>query len=282
MIRLYNIDHFDLEQTFLCGQAFRWEKDENGVFWGVVANHAAKAYYHDPKTIYIESSNPDLVYWSNYLNFSCDYNKVEANLSKDPLMKPCLEAGQGIRILRQDLWETIVSFIISANNNIPRIKKIIDKLCRLYGEKIEFDGKTFYGFPAPETLAVLETSDLAEIKAGFRDKYILDAAKKVVSGEVNLNQIPRMNNKAAKAELMKINGVGTKVADCVLLFSVGRHNIFPLDVWTKRIISELYGIDEKSAAEFVYEKFGHNQGPAQQYLYYYYAVLENDLKKDVI
>lgn len=282
MIRLYNIDHFDLEQTFLCGQAFRWEKDENGVFWGVVANHAAKAYYHDPKTIYIESSNPDLVYWSHYLNFSCDYNKVEANLSKDPIMVPCIKAGQGIRILRQDLWETIVSFIISANNNIPRIKKIIDKLCRLYGEKIEFDGKTFYGFPTPETLAGLQLSDLAEIKAGFRDKYILDAAKKVVSGKVNLNQIPRMNNKAAKAELMKINGVGTKVADCVLLFSVGRHNIFPLDVWTKRIISELYGIDEKSAAEFVYEKFGHNQGPAQQYLYYYYAVLGNDMKKDVI
>lgn len=278
MIRLYNIDHFDLEQTFLCGQAFRWEKDEDGVFYGVVANHAAKAYYYDPKTIYIESTNPDLVYWSHYLNFSCDYNKAEGNLSKDSLMVPCIRAGQGIRILRQDLWETIVSFIISANNNIPRIKKIINKLCMLYGEKIEFDGKTFYGFPTAEVLAKLELADLAEIKAGFRDKYILDAAQKVVSGEVNLNQIPRLNNKAAKAELMKIKGVGTKVADCVLLFSVGRHNIFPLDVWTKRIVSELYGIEGKAVPDFVLEKFGHNAGIAQQYLYYYYAVLGNDLK----
>ncbi|MBR5614593.1 MAG: DNA glycosylase [Clostridia bacterium] len=282
MIRLYNIDHFNLEETFLCGQCFRWEKDENGVFYGVVANHAAKAYYHDPKTIYIESSNPDLVYWSNYLNFSCDYNKVEKKLSEEEILRPCIEAGRGIRILRQDLWETIVSFIISANNNIPRIKKIINKLCELYGDKIEFDGKVFYGFPSPETLAVLEPEDLSEIRAGFRDKYIIDAAKKVVSGEVNLNQIPRLNNKAAKAELMKIKGIGTKVAECVLLFSVGRHNIFPLDVWTKRIVTELYNIDEKSVPEFVHQKFGQNAGVAQQYLYYYYAVVKNKLNAEAI
>lgn len=282
MIRLYNIDHFNLDDTFLCGQCFRWEKDKNGVFYGVVANYAAKAYYYDPKTIYIESTNPDLVYWSNYLNFSCDYNKAEKKLSEEEMLRPCIEAGHGIRILRQDLWETIVSFIISANNNIPRIKKIINKLCELYGDKIEFDGKIFYGFPSPETLSVLKPEDLAEIKAGFRDKYIVDAAKKVVSGEVDLNRIPRLNNNAAKAELMKINGVGAKVADCVLLFSVGRHNVFPLDVWTKRIIRDLYDIDEKSISEFVREKFGHNAGIAQQYLYYYYAVIKNKLDTEAI
>lgn len=282
MIRLYNIDHFDLDQTFLCGQCFRWEKDENGVFYGVVANHAVKAYYHDPKTIYIESSNPDLVFWSNYLNFSCDYNKVEKNLSSDEILLPCINAGRGIRILRQDLWETLISFIISANNNIPRIKKIINKLCELYGEKIEFDGKVFYGFPTPEMLANLELSDLAEIKAGFRDKYILDAAKKVASGEVALSEVPRLNNKAAKAELMKIKGVGTKVADCVLLFSLGRHNVFPLDVWTKRIINEVYGVEEKNLPEFIHKKFGNNAGVAQQYLYYYYAIEGNRLQSAAV
>ena len=281
MIRLYNIDHFNLEETFLCGQCFRWEKDENGVFYGCVANHAVKAYYHDPKTIYIESSNPDLVYWSHYLNFNCDYNKVEQQLSKDENMVPCIEKGRGIRILRQDLWETIVSFIISANNNIPRIKKIIGKLCELYGEKIEFDGKVFYGFPMPETLAVLSVEDLSEIRAGFRDKYIIDAAKKVVSGEVSLEQIPRLNNVKAKAELMKINGVGSKVADCVLLFALGRHNVFPLDVWTKRILNQVYGVEEKALPEFIHEKFGNNAGVAQQYLYYYYAVNGNSMENSI-
>ncbi len=282
MIKLYNIDHFELSETFLCGQAFRWEKDKNGVFYGVAANCAAKVYHHDQNTIYIESSNPDLVYWSNYLNFSCDYNLVEADLSKDKLLAPCIEAGRGIRILRQDLWETIVSFIISANNNIPRIKKIINKMCELFGEEIQFDGKTFYGFPTPEALANLELADLAPIRAGFRDKYILDAAKKVVSGEVNLDQLPKLNNKSAKAELMKIKGVGTKVADCVLLFSLGRHDIFPLDVWTKRIIQEVYGIDEKSVPEFVTGHFGKNAGIAQQYLYYYYAIVKNSLQADAV
>jgi len=282
MIRLYNIDHFSLDQTFLCGQCFRWEKDQDGTFYGVVANHAAKMYYHDPNTIYIESSNPDLVYWSNYLNFSCDYNKVEKNLSKDEILRPCIAAGRGIRILRQDLWETIVSFIISANNNIPRIKKIISKLCELYGERIEFDGRTFYGFPTAQTLSELSLSDLAEIRAGFRDKYILDAAKKVASGEVNLEQIPRLNNINAKAELMKIKGVGSKVADCVLLFSMGRHNIFPLDVWTKRILNEIYGVDEKAVSEFIHDKFGNNAGVAQQYLYYYYAIAKNQINTEVM
>ncbi len=278
MIKLYNIDHFDLEQTFLCGQAFRWEADQSGAFYGIARNNVAKVYHHDKNTIYIESSNPDLVYWSNYLNFSCDYNTVERELSDDKILLPCIEVGRGIRILRQDLWETIVSFIISANNNIPRIKKIINKMCELFGDKIEFDGKIFYGFPTPEALAKLELSDLAPIRAGFRDKYILDAAKKVVSGEVNLCEIPKLNNKTAKAELMKIKGVGTKVADCVLLFSLGRHDIFPLDVWTKRIINEVYGIDEKAVPEFVKARFGKNAGIAQQYLYYYYAIEGNTIQ----
>lgn len=275
MIKLYNIDHFSLEETFLCGQCFRWYKDENGVFYGIVGNDAVKMYYSDPKTIYLESTNPDLVFWSKYLNFSCDYNEAECFLKKDSkLAMPC-KAGSGIRILRQDLWETIVSFIISANNNIPRIKKIIEALCRKFGKPIEFDGKTFYGFPSPEVLASLSLSDLSEIKAGFRDKYILDAARKVSGGEIKLSEIERLGDDAAKKELMKIKGVGSKVADCVLLFSMGRHSVFPLDVWTKRIITDLYGVEEKSIPEFVKNKFGIYSGIAQQYLYYYYAIEKN-------
>ncbi len=275
MIRLYNIDHFSLDETFLCGQCFRWEKDSDGTFYGVVANHAVKMYYVDPKTIYVESSNPDLVYWSHYLNFSNDYNFIEQKLSADEKLRPCIEKGRGIRILRQDLWETIVSFIISANNNIPRIKKIISSLCEKYGEKIDFDGKVFYGFPSPEVISVLTPEDLTDIRAGFRDKYIIDAAQRVVSGEVDLEQLPKMSNADAKKTLMKIKGVGSKVADCVLLFALGRYKTFPQDVWIKRILFEQYGVAEKDIDTFVEQNFGNFGGVAQQYLYYYYAVEKN-------
>lgn len=272
MIKLYNIDHFRLEDTFLCGQCFRWKKDEDGVFRGVVQNHAVKMYYVDEKTIYVESSNPDLVYWSHYLSFSTDYNTVEDSFKDDENLKKCIEAGRGIRLLHQDLWETLVSFIISANNNIPRIQGIIEKLCQLFGEEIQFDGNTYYGFPTAERLADLTLSDLAPIKAGFRDKYILDAAKKVASGEIDLNKIKTMTDADAKKELMKIKGVGSKVADCILLFALQRYKTFPKDVWIKRIMEEDYGVPEKEIDSFIAEKFGNYAGIAQQYLYYYHAI----------
>ncbi len=272
MIKLHNIDHFKLDDTFLCGQCFRWKKDKDGVFRGVVQNHAAKMYYAGENTIFLESSNSDLVYWSHYLSFSTDYNIIENTFSKDPVLSRCMSAGYGIRILHQDLWETIVSFIISSNNNIPRIQKIIDKLCTLYGDEIEFDNEKYYGFPTPETLAALDISDLAEIRAGFRDKYILDAAKKVASGEIDLEKIKTLPDNDAKAELMKIKGVGGKVADCILLFAMQRYKTFPKDVWIKRIMKEEYGVDEKDIDAFAAEKFGAYAGIAQQYLYYYHAI----------
>ncbi len=272
MIKLHNIDHFRLEDTFLCGQCFRWQKDEAGVFRGVVENHAVKMYYADENTIYVESSNPDLIYWSRYLSFSTDYNEVEKSFESDPVLKKCMEVGKGVRILHQDLWETLISFIISANNNIPRIRKIIEKLCELFGDETEFDGKTYYGFPSASRLAALSLTDLAEIKAGFRDKYILDAAQKVACGEIDLEKIKLMNDADAAKELMKIKGVGQKVADCILLFALNRYKTFPKDVWIKRIMEEEYGIGEKEIDTFAAEKFGNYAGIAQQYLYYYHAI----------
>lgn len=272
MIKLFNIDHFRLEDTFLCGQCFRWRKDEDGVFRGVVENHAVKMYYVDENTIYVESSNPDLVYWSHYLSFSTDYNIVEGTFQDDEKLKKCIEVGRGVRLLHQDLWETLISFIISANNNIPRIQKIIEKMCELFGEEIYFDGGKYYGFPTAERLAKLSLEDLAPIKAGFRDKYILDAAVKVASGEIDLEKIKTMSDKDAKAELMKIKGVGGKVADCILLFALSRYKTFPKDVWIKRIMEEEYGVSEKEIDNFVSERFGNYAGIAQQYLYYYHAI----------
>ncbi len=272
MIKLFNIDHFKPEDTFFCGQCFRWRRDEDGVFRGVVKNHAVKMYYTPEGAIYLESTNPDLIYWSRYLSFSTDYNAVEEELSKDAALLPCIEASRGVRLLHQDLWETLVSFIISANNNIPRISGIIERLCECFGEKIEFDGETYHGFPTPERLASLSLEDFAPLRAGFRDKYISDAAKKVASGEIDLEKIKLLSDEDAKRELMKISGVGEKIADCVLLFALSRYKTFPKDVWIKRIMKEEYGVCENDIDKFVCERFGNYAGIAQQYLYYYHAI----------
>ena len=276
------ISDFDVTHTFDCGQCFRWEREEDGSYTGVAFGKVVNIASKDNRVVISNSCVEDVEnIWIDYLDLKEDYGSVKSGFSADENLSKAMDFGFGIRILRQDLWETIVSFIISANNNIPRIKKIINKMCELFGEKIEFDGKIFYGFPTPEALAELALSDLAPIRAGFRDKYILDAAKKVVSGEVNLDEIPKLSNNNAKSELMKIKGVGTKVTDCVLLFSLGRHNVFPLDVWTKRIINDVYGIEEKVVPTFIEEHFGKNAGIAQQYLYYYYAIEGNSIQSDV-
>lgn len=272
MLTLKTTDSFDPAQTFLCGQCFRWEPLDEKTFFGTVGSLAAKVSCPDPYTVCIDASGGDEEFWRSYLGLSFDYADVKKELSADSHLKPCIERGHGIRILRQDPWETTISFIISANNNIPRIKKIISKLCELYGDKTEFDGKTVFGFPSPERLAKLELDELAEIRAGFRDKYIHDAAKRIASGEIDLKKIAAADDAVAKTELMKIKGVGSKVADCILLFSLGRYSVFPLDVWTKRILAEVYGAEEKTLSEFIPARFGKYAGIAQQYLYYFYAV----------
>ena len=205
--------------------------------------------------------------------------------SHDETLKKCIDFGGGIRILHQDIWETIISFIISANNNIPRIKKILETMCREFGDKIDFKYNSklgipegeYYSFPEPERLNSLSIEDLACLRAGYRDKYIMDAAEKVSSGEVNLKDIPEMPTELAKKELLKIKGVGGKVADCILLFSMGRYELFPKDVWIKRILNQVYGVEEKETDSFVTEKYGNYAGFAQQYMYYYYR--ENDIEK---
>lgn len=272
MIRFEKNNYFSLEQTFLCGQCFRWEQDPDGTFFGVAGDKAAKLYYDPCGAVCLESSDEDESFWREYLNLSFDYKKAAEFLSFDENLKQAAETGKGIRILKQDLWETTVSFIISANNNIPRIKKIIEEFCRLFGEEIIFDKRKFFAFPTAKKIAELSALDLAPIRAGFRDKYIIDAAKKFANGEINSSEIEKMSDFEAGETLMQIKGVGKKVSDCILLFSLARGATFPLDVWTKRIIGDLYGVCEKDIPQFVSERFKNYGGIAQQYLYYRYAI----------
>ncbi len=266
MIRLLENCAFNSTDVFECGQCFRWNCDENGVYTGVSGGKVCRVKGRE-----IICKDEDNEYFREYFSLDTDYNKIcDTLIGIDEKLQPCIEFGGGIRILKQDVWETIVSFIISANNNIPRIKKIVEGLCRLFGEEIKDGDEVFYSFPTPESLAKATEEDLASLKAGYRDKYILDAARKVASGEVDLEELPKMPDEELKKTLMKIKGVGGKVADCIMLFSLERFSVFPVDVWIKRIITEIYGVEDKKIQTYVSEKYGELSGYAQQYLYYYY------------
>lgn len=258
---------FDGVHTFECGQCFRWNPaDGDGGYIGVAGGRVCRVSQGN-----VFCATEDEPFWRRYFTQDTDYGAIKKKLgAEDQILRGCIQYGHGIRILRQEVWETVISFIISANNNIPRIKKIIESLCQLYGEAVEFEGGTYYTFPSAARLAGLSQSDLAPLKAGYRDRYILDAAQKAASGEVDLSGLDALSTQDAKAELMKIKGVGGKVADCILLFSLGRYEVFPKDVWTKRILSDVYQIEEKEIDSFVACRYGENAGIAQQYLYYYY------------
>ena len=260
------INAFDPVHTFECGQCFRWNCDDRGIYTGISNGRVCRV---DGQNIIFRDEDAD--YWKSYFALSTDYSKIKDTLLKmDVSIEKCINYGSGIRILKQDIWETIVSFIISANNNIPRIKRIIEALCTIFGDKIEAEEEAFYAFPSPEVISRLTKEDLAPLRVGYRDSYILDAAQKIVSGEVDIDKLPLMPDAEAKAELMKIKGVGGKVADCVMLFALERFSVFPTDVWIKRILADIYGIEDKNILQFVNEKYKSLAGFAQQYLYYYY------------
>jgi len=270
---LENADSFDLFHTFECGQCFRWNY-ENGGFSGV----ALGEYLHifkDGGNIVLKDTDTDTFdrVWRQYFDLDRDYGAIKSELSHDSVLKEAIGFGGGIRILNQDAVECLISFIISASNNIPRIKKIIELLCENFGEKCEKKGHTYYKFPTADALSSLDLSDLSVIRAGFRDKYILAAAKAVKSGQLDLEALKNASFDYAKSQLLRLPGVGEKVAACILLFGLGKHEGFPVDVWVKRIMEYCYfdGAErtKEEIAEFAKNRFGTLGGFAQQYLFYW-------------
>lgn len=264
---------FDLKHIFDCGQCFRWNADADGSYTGVALGRALKIRQSGDTVTLFDTSEKDFQnVWRRYFDLDRDYGGIKKALADDDVMRKAVEYGEGIRILNQDLWETVVSFIISASNNIPRIKGIIERLCALYGSEIEYGGEIYYSFPDFETLSRLKAEDLAPIRAGFRDKYIIDAAKRFASGDIDEKYIRSLDAEGAKRELMRINGVGNKVANCILLFGLSHTEAFPVDVWIKRIMEYCYFEGETSigaVSEFAEKKFGSLGGFAQQYLFFY-------------
>lgn len=270
LIEIISADYFDPEQIFTCGQCFRWYEQPNGSFTGVAHGRVLNVEKQNGNIILHNCNEQDyLKIWKNYFDLERDYGKIKESLSRDKIIKDAVSYGSGIRILRQDFFEALISFIISANNNIPRIQGIINRFSCLFGEKLTYNGEIFYAFPKPEALDGITESDLSTLKSGYRAKYIVNAIKSYLSGEIDQKAISEMSADEAQKALCRISGVGPKVADCILLFSFGKFDVFPTDVWVKRVMGELYGCDEKDARKAGYRLFGENAGIAQQYLFYW-------------
>lgn len=254
------VSDLELSQTLDCGQSFRWEQEENGGFRGVAFDREVTARMCGGELYIIGGKIEDGALWSDYFDLDLNYGEIKAELSAlSPVLKSAAEYAPGIRILKQDGWEALCSFIISQNNNIPRIKGIIKRLCECFGEKTEDGG---YTFPGAQRLAAARVEDLAPLRSGFRAKYLIDAAQKVSSGEVSLNDAAIMPLDEARQSLMKIKGVGPKVAECALLYGMHRLECFPMDVWMKRAMAVLL-------PEFTIEDLGRYAGIAQQYIFHY-------------
>ena len=257
---LSDVKEVNLADIFDCGQAFRFEELPDGTWQGVAFNRILKVAAANDKIILFNTDVSEFeTVWRSFFDFDRDYLYIRNILSADKSLKAACRHAESIRVLRQDAWETLCSFIISQNNNIPRIKGIINRLCRNFGEEI---GDGFYTFPPAKKIALLSEEDLAPLRSGFRAKYILDAARKVASKEIDLEKTAKMETDKARAELMKIYGVGEKVADCVLLFGMGHVDALPRDVWIKRVLSELF---DGALPDFAIPY----AGIAQQYLFHW-------------
>lgn len=250
--------NFDIRRTFLCGQCFRWSEGENGVFSGIAGGKHITLSQNGSDVTLHGVNEQDIPFWEDYFDLGTDYAGFISTLSADEMLKTACSATGGIRILRQEPFETLISFIISQNNNIPRIAGIISRLCETFGSRT--DGG--FTFPTAQQLAGVSAEELAPLRAGFRARYIVDAVSKVNSGIVDFDEINSLPLAAAREKLKLITGVGDKVADCVLLFAFHKLDAFPKDVWVKRIMAQYYPDGLPECTKGI-------EGVAQQYLFDY-------------
>lgn len=277
-IQIQDIEDFDTKHIFECGQCFRWNKEEDGSYTGIAYGKVINVMSdYENKTVIIKNTNKkdfDEI-WNNYFDLDRDYCQIKNKLSKIDIMNTAIQYGKGIRILNQDPWELLISFIISSNNNIPRISKIINCLSQMYGKLVEYEGNVYYAFPTLEEFKNATLEDIQKCRAGYRCKYIYNTIQMISLSLVDLDKTSKLNTSEAKKELIKLSGVGSKVADCVLLFSMQKHDTYPIDVWVKRVTEHFFlGKDTslKDIETFARGKFGDLAGFAQQYLFYYARV----------
>lgn len=276
---LENYKDFEPRHIFECGQCFRWNINQDGSYTGVFKNNVLNVKKENNKIIFKGICSDNIIKVINdYFDFDTDYNKIKKELSNiDEYLKESIEFGSGIRILNQDLWETIISFIISANNNIPRIKGIIERISKKYGNKIEWNNEEYYIFPTPEQLSKASVEDLRALGLGFRDKRVYDTTRIILNNELSLKElIEEQDVNILREKLLTLPGVGPKVAECIMLFGLKRFEVFPIDVWVRRVMNDLYiknedetKVNKKEIEKLAMEKYKNLAGLAQQYLFYW-------------
>lgn len=277
---LDNCKSFEPKHIFKCGQCFRWDKEIDGSYTGIFGNNVLNVSKNNNSIIFKGMCEKDIKETCiQYFDLNRNYEEIKLELSKiDDNLKTSIEYGNGIRILNQDLWETIISFIISANNNIPRIKGIINRISQKYGKEIVYNNKSYYTFPTPEELSKASVEDLRNVGLGFRDIRVYKTTQKIYNKEFDLEKLQQeKDTNIIREKLLTLDGVGPKVADCIILFStLKRFDVFPIDVWVRRVMNELYiknadetKVNKKDIEQLAREKYGNLAGIAQQYLFFW-------------
>ena len=277
---LKNAKSFELKDIFDCGQCFRWNKESDESYTGVFKQNVINVKKQGQDVYFKGICSGDIKnVVTYYFDLERDYENIKKTLAKvDINMKTSIEYGKGIRILNQDLWETIISFIISANNNIPRIKGIIEKLSKTYGNEIIWNNNKYYTFPSVNQLKDVTIEQYRKLGLGFRDIRLYETTQMILNKEIDLEYLKEEKDTLkVREELLKLSGVGPKVADCILLFSeLKRFDVFPIDVWVRRVMNDLYikeeneeKVSKKKIENLAKEKFGNLSGIAQQYLFYW-------------
>lgn len=275
LIILEEIENFDAKAIFTCGQAFRWYEESDGSFTTVHLGRVLNVLNEKDRVIFKGTNLKEFdEIWMDYFDLNTDYKEIRKVLSNNEILPKAMEYGEGIRILNQNHFEMLISFIISANNMIPRIKKSIEVISMRYGKFIcEDENRKYYSFPTVEELSRATVEDLREFaKVGFRDKRIFDTVNMILNEKIDLDNFENLETDILREELLKFAGVGNKVADCIMLFSYKRGEVFPVDVWIKRVMEELFIKEETPVKKISKEAdriFGKYAGYAQQYLFYY-------------
>lgn len=270
----HNVECFDVDKSCNCGQAFRWRKFANGQL-GIVRGQAV-LLWREGSDIAIKGATPQTaVPWAHYLDIGRDYSAIEEAVMGDERLAVCFPEAHGIRVFNQEPFEALISFIISQNNNIKRISGIIERLCALCGEPVEFMGERLYTFPSTERIAGLSVQQLEQIGAGYRAPFIKAAAERILDG-FDLEALRDMSLEEARTELKGFLGIGPKVADCILLFSLQHSDAFPVDVWIDRAMKALFFDGNKAKKAELYEavsSLGEYSGIIQQYIFQYARTL---------
>jgi len=282
ILEVHGLADFNIDEILECGQCFRFEKLDEKHYFLIAHGRVLFAKQDEGGVVHFSYENNTLCQdefekvWASYFHLEKDYAQIKSIISKDN--KPMIEAvnfAPGIRLLAQDPWETIISFIISQNNRIPQIKQVIKNICAAYGNHLGGDN---YAFPTPQQLSKATSEDLRALKAGFRDKYIVDATKAAIEGRLNIDRATKATTEELRESLLAVKGIGEKVAHCILLFGYGRFETFPVDVWVRRVMERLYFDDRKISVkemhDFASKHFGELSGFANQYLFHHIRITE--------